>query len=70
VNYHHWMTNGLSAVALGQITPGPVIQTAAVLIYAAAGLASEPLAAIVAFMPSLLFVVVGARHFAAERRGH
>jgi chromate transporter len=33
VNTYHWMTAGqfLSAVALGQITPGPVVQTVAVV---------------------------------------
>ena len=41
VNHYHWMTNAqfLNAVALGQITPGPVVQTVAVVGYAAAGLA-------------------------------
>src|ERR1019366_1948419 len=36
---YHWMTGAqfLSAVALGQITPGPVVQTVAVVGYAAAG---------------------------------
>jgi len=40
VNTYHWMTGGqfLSAVALGQITPGPLIQTVAVVGYAAAGI--------------------------------
>ena len=65
VNHYHWMTSGqfLSAVALGQITPGPVIQTVAVVGYAAAGLAGGFLAALVAFAPSFLFVLFGARHF-------
>ena len=37
---HHWMTSSrfLNGVALGQITPGPVVQTVAVVGYAAAGL--------------------------------
>ena len=40
VNHYHWMTAAqfLNAVALGQITPGPVVQTVAVVGYAAAGL--------------------------------
>ena len=39
VHHYHWMTNTqfLNAVALGQITPGPVVQTVAVVGYAAAG---------------------------------
>jgi chromate transporter len=59
------MTDGqfLDAVALGQITPGPVVQTVAVVGYAAAGLAGGVLASIIAFTPSFVFVLVGARHF-------
>jgi chromate transporter len=65
VHHYHWMTNGqfLNAVALGQITPGPVVQTVAVVGYAAFGVGGGLLAAAVAFSPSFLFVVVGARHF-------
>ena len=39
VHHYHWMTNAqfLDAVALGQVTPGPVVQTVAVVGYAAAG---------------------------------
>ena len=65
VNRYHWMTSAqfLNAVALGQITPGPVVQTVAVVGYAAAGLLGGVLAAIVAFSPSFVFVLVGARRF-------
>ena len=65
VNVHHWMTPGqfLNAVALGQITPGPVMHTVAVVGYAAGGVAGGLLAAIVAFSPSFAFVLLGARHF-------
>jgi chromate transporter len=65
VDRFHWMTAGqfLTAVALGQITPGPVVQTVAVVGYAAAGLIGAVLASIVAFAPSFVFVLVGARHF-------
>jgi chromate transporter len=70
VERYHWMTNSqfLDAVALGQITPGPVVQTVAVVGYAAAGVAGGLLAALVAFTPSFVFVLVGARHFEALRR--
>jgi chromate transporter len=65
VHTYHWMTAGqfLSAVALGQVTPGPVVQTVAVVGYAAAGLAGGLLAALVAFAPSFLFVLGGGRYF-------
>jgi chromate transporter len=61
----HWMTGGqfLNAVALGQITPGPVVQTVAAVGYAAAGLPGALLAAFVAFTPSFVFVLAGGRYF-------
>jgi chromate transporter len=64
-----WMTEAafLDAVAFGQLTPGPVVQTVAVVGYAAAGLAGGLLAAVVAFAPSFLIVGLGARRFAALR---
>jgi chromate transporter len=65
VHRYHWMTSTqfLNAVALGQVTPGPVIQTVAVVGYAAAGVGGGLLAALVAFTPSFVFVLVGASHF-------
>ena len=45
---YHWMTGAqfLNAVALGQITPGPVVQTVAVVGYAAGGIGGGLLAAL------------------------
>jgi len=65
VTTYHWMTGAqfLSAVALGQVTPGPVVQTVAVVGYAAAGIGGGLLAALVAFAPSFVFVLAGGRHF-------
>ncbi len=65
VGHYHWMTSAqfLDAVALGQITPGPVVQTVAVVGYAAAGLAGGLLAALVAFTPSFVFVLAGGPRF-------
>lgn len=69
VQHNHWLTNGefLNAVALGQITPGPITHTVAVVGYAAAGLDGALLATAVAFSPSFLFVLLGGRHFTALR---
>jgi chromate transporter len=69
VHHYHWMTNTqfLNGVALGQITPGPVVQTVAVVGYAAAGVGGALLAALIAFAPSFVFILAGARHFGALR---
>ena len=69
VGHYHWMTQAgfLNAVALGQVTPGPVVLTVAVVGYAAAGIGGGLLAALVAFAPSLAFVLLGARRFGALR---
>jgi chromate transporter len=65
VSHYHWMTSGefLNAVALGQVTPGPVVHTVAVVGYAAAGLGGALLAAAVAFAPSFSFILIGADRF-------
>lgn len=65
VNTYHWMTGAqfLDAVALGQITPGPVVLTVAVVGYAAAGIAGGLLAVGVVFAPSFIFVLAGAPRF-------
>jgi chromate transporter len=65
VHTYHWMTNSafLNAVALGQITPGPVVATVAAVGYAAHGLAGGVLAAFVAFTPSFSFILLGGRRF-------
>jgi chromate transporter len=65
VDRYHWMSGAdfLNGVALGQVTPGPVAHTVAVVGYAAAGLGGGLLAATVAFTPSFVFILLGARHF-------
>jgi chromate transporter len=70
VDNHHWMSAGqfLNAVALGQVTPGPVTHTVAVVGYAAAGVGGGLLAAAVAFSPSFAFILLGGRHFDRLRR--
>lgn len=65
VSTYHWMSHGqfLNAVALGQITPGPITQTVAAVGYAAGGLPAALLAAVVAFAPSFSFILLGAARF-------
>jgi chromate transporter len=71
VHVHHWMTGQqfLDAVALGQITPGPVVATVAAVGYAAKGLGGGILASVIAFAPSFAFVLAGGRPFERLRSG-
>jgi chromate transporter len=65
VSTYHFLTGRqfLTAVVLGQVTPGPVVHTVAAVGYAAAGIGGGLFAALVAFSPSFAFVLVGGRHF-------
>ena len=69
VHAYHWMTNArfLDAVALGQVTPGPVVATVAAVGYAAHGVIGWGLAALIAFTPSFLLVLVLGPRFQAMR---
>ena len=69
VHTYHWMTSTqfLSAVALGQITPGPVLATVAAVGYAAHGLGGALLAALIAFLPSFTIVILLGSHFERVR---
>jgi chromate transporter len=72
VGRHHWLTGAqfLNGVALGQVTPGPVTHTVAVVGYGAAGVGGALLAALVAFAPSFAFVLVGGSRFDRIRGDH
>jgi chromate transporter len=65
VHAHHWMSNAqfLNAVALGQITPGPVVATVAAVGYAAHGILGGLVAAVVAFSPSFSFILIAGPRF-------
>jgi chromate transporter len=69
VGRYHWMTapQFLDAVALGQVTPGPVVHTVSVVGYAAAGVAGALVAAVVAFLPSFAIVLGFAGRFGRLR---
>ena len=64
VNIHHWLSKAqfLNAVTLGQITPGPVVLTVAVIGFAAAGIWGALFITTIAFLPSFMFVIGGAKH--------
>jgi chromate transporter len=65
VHVYHWMSSSefLNAVALGQVTPGPVVATVAAVGYAAHGIGGGLLAALVAFVPSFSFILLGGTRF-------
>lgn len=65
VDAYGWMTRTefLDAVAYGQLTPGPVVQTVAAVGYAAAGPGGALLAAFAVFAPSFGLVLLGYRRF-------
>jgi chromate transporter len=65
VHVYHWMSNSefLNAVALGQVTPGPVVATVAAVGYGAYGIGGGLLAALVAFLPSFSFILLGGGRF-------
>ncbi|HEX6200784.1 MAG TPA: chromate efflux transporter [Thermoanaerobaculia bacterium] len=54
-----WLTEGqlLDAVALGQLTPGPVLSTATFIGYVLAGAPGAAVATVGIFLPSFLFVL-------------
>ena len=66
---HDWMSQAgfANAVAYGQITPGPVTHTIALIGWAAAGPAGALLASAIAFAPSFAFVLLGGGAFERMR---
>ncbi|GAC1341166.1 MAG: chromate transporter [Candidatus Dormibacteria bacterium] len=66
---HHWLTEHqfLDAVAVGLITPGPVVITAAFIGYVVAGLPGAIVSAIAIFTPIYLGVVIPGRWFIRHR---
>ncbi|MEC3957627.1 chromate transporter [Nocardia sp. CDC153] len=69
VHQHHWLTDGqfLDAVAMGLITPGPVVITAGFIGYLVGGLTGAIVSTIAIFIPIYLGVVVPGRWFLSHR---
>lgn len=69
VEAHGWMSEQAfaNAVAYGQITPGPVTHTVAFVGWAAGGIVPALVATAIAFLPSFVFILVGATHFGRLR---
>ncbi|MEI8127698.1 MAG: chromate efflux transporter [Actinomycetota bacterium] len=65
VSHYHWMAGSLfvALVAVGQLTPGPVVATIAGIGYVLGGWSGAGLASLLAFGPSFIFVNVLAPHF-------
>lgn len=63
VTGHHWLTvrEFLDGIALGQVTPGPVLVTATFIGFRAAGLGGALVASVAIFAPSWLGMYVMAR---------
>jgi chromate transporter len=66
---HHWLTGGqfIDAVAMGLITPGPVVITATFIGYLVAGLPGALVATIAIFIPIYLGVAIPGRWFVRHR---
>jgi chromate transporter len=69
VNDYHWLTykQFSAAIALGQITPGPVAISATFIGYRAAGLPGAVVATVAVFAPSLLATYLLARFYLRVR---
>jgi chromate transporter len=69
VHQHHWLTDGqfLDAVAMGLITPGPVVITATFIGYLAAGWVGAVVATVAIFTPIFLGVVIPGPWFIRHR---
>jgi chromate transporter len=67
---HHWVTEGqfLDAVAMGLISPGPVVITATFIGYLADGFRGAGIATVAIFLPIYLGVVVPGPWFIRHRR--
>ena len=64
VDHYHWLTAGqlLDGVAMSVATPGPFMLFGTFVGYVAGGVVGATLATVFVFLPSFVFVLVGARY--------
>ena len=69
VDRHHWLTNQefIDAIAVGQVTPGPLTVMNAFIGYKIQGLLGALLAIISSYLPSIILVVLAAKYYYAYR---
>jgi chromate transporter len=65
VGVRHWMSTRIfmDGIAMGQVTPGPIVITATFVGYRIAGLLGATLATIAVFLPSFLILALVVPHF-------
>lgn len=65
VEKYHWLTNQefLDAIAVGQITPGPLTVMNAFIGYKIFGLLGAVLAMVSSYLPSIIIVTLAARYY-------
>ncbi|MGD0112190.1 MAG: chromate transporter [Armatimonadota bacterium] len=70
VQHYGWLTQQqfVDAIALGQITPGPILISATFIGYTVQGLTGAVVATLAVFLPSFLMTALAARQLARLRR--
>jgi chromate transporter len=65
VGVRHWMSTRvfMDGIAMGQVTPGPIVITATFVGYQVAGLVGATLATVAVFLPSFLILAFVVPHF-------
>lgn len=69
VQNHHWLTNKefIDAIAIGQVTPGPLTVMNAFMGFKVAGLPGALAAMVASYLPSIIIVTLVTRHYLQYR---